>query len=129
MAGLKNLIGVKAAEKLIFLTILILMLVPIFENPVFMTGDGPAHLYNSHILKELISGNAELYDPYFELNHLPEPNWMGHVLLTVLLFVFEPFTAEKILVGFYVVMFMFGFRYLVAAFKDKNLWTSYFAFA
>ncbi len=57
--------------------------------------DGPAHLYNSTLIWELLWGNESL-DTYFVLNGEPVPNWSGHWLLTICNAFLPAFIAEKI---------------------------------
>lgn len=105
------------------------MLVPVFRFDAFISMDGPAHLYNSMIIKDLLVGDSELYDEFFRFNPRIEPNWIGHALMIILLFPFEPMLAEKLVVAIYVIGFMLGFRYLVSAVKKGSAYTSYFGFA
>lgn len=96
-----NLDGLKNGwyENLLFLLLTVWLLTPVFAHEVFFTHDGAAHLYNSQILKALITGNAGVYADFFQPNSFPEPNLTGHVLLALLLFFVKPFVAEKIVVA------------------------------
>ena len=117
----------KRIEQLIFLLLVAWLLIPVFQYSAFYTNDGSPHLYNSQILKEMMLGNGAVYEPYFQLNTRPEPNWMGHVLLVGLLLFTDPLVAEKLLIAILIGLFMFGYRYLVSSMKKQALWTSYLA--
>ena len=116
-------------EPAVFCMLLFFMLIPVFRFDAFISMDGPAHLYNSMIIKDLLLGDSQLYGEFFSFNTRIEPNWIGHALMIILLFPFEPMLAEKLVVAIYVIGFMVGFRYLVRAFKTCNGYNSYFGFA
>ncbi len=48
--------------------------------PWFVTQDGPAHLYNAHIIARS-SGPDSPFRPYFTVRWEPLPNWAGHLAL------------------------------------------------
>ncbi|MBK8416653.1 MAG: hypothetical protein IPL22_20360 [Bacteroidetes bacterium] len=48
------------------------------EIPVFLTVDGPAHLYNATIIREMLTGDQSLYALFFKFNEQLVPNWSGH---------------------------------------------------
>lgn len=125
-----NLDGLKNGwyENLLFLLLTVWLLTPVFAHEVFFTHDGAAHLYNSQILKALITGNAGVYADFFQPNSFPEPNLTGHVLLALLLFFVKPFVAEKIVVAMYIVGFCYGFRYWVKSFSGGSSWAPFLVF-
>lgn len=116
-------------EPLVFVILLLFMLIPVFRFDAFISMDGPAHVYNSMIIKSLLLGDASLYGEFFSFNPRIEPNWIGHAILIILLFPFEPIMAEKMVVAIYVIGFMLGFRYLISSFKTDGKYTSYLGFA
>lgn len=69
-------------------------LAAIWLVPGFATQDGPAHLYNAHIL-------ARSFDPASPFRNIysvcwePLPNWVGHFLLMGLVSIFAPATADR----------------------------------
>lgn len=110
----------KHVEVVVLMAVAVWLVAPVFSYVSFYTNDGPAHLYNSTILRELLLGKGGHYLDFFELNLRPEPNWIGHILLVILLFMFEPLVAEKMLIFIYIASFLFAFRYLVRAFNTNN---------
>jgi hypothetical protein len=93
---------------LLYATLAIAYLIPIWTVAHLPTADGPSHLYNSWILRELIAGNHGPISRYFEIDWRPHPNWIGHALLAMLMSVVAPVTAEKILVSAIVLLFFGG---------------------
>ncbi len=101
-------------ENAIFLLLIFLSLAYVWWYPYFLTGDGPAHVYNSKILLDLLRGaNVDFYKTYYDVNLQALPNWFSHVLLVVLQFFFSPFTADKLLISLYVIMFPVCFRWAI----------------
>ncbi len=68
----------------------------IWTSPAFLTQDGPAHLYNAHVLAESLAGDSAFGD-VFRVRWSPLPNWLGHVLGMVLVVAFSPRTADRLL--------------------------------
>jgi hypothetical protein len=65
----------------------------------FATQDGPAHLYNAHILQQSLAlGARSPFDAAYEVRWRPLPNWGGHgVLLGMLAAGVPPAVADKLL--------------------------------
>jgi uncharacterized membrane protein YhaH (DUF805 family) len=68
----------------------------IWLSPTFLTQDGPAHLYNAHILAGSLRGDSPFGD-VFLVRWSPLPNWLGHVLGMVLVATVTPRTADRLL--------------------------------
>jgi hypothetical protein len=84
----------------IILVLLIwLYLLPLGWILVPPTQDGPSHVSIANTLTHLLLHDRPALEKYFEINWFPEPNLLGHVLLSFLLTGVSPFTAEKILFG------------------------------
>lgn len=105
-------------ERPIFFGLLIAHLAVVWCMPVFITQDGPSHLYNARIISGLWNGDP-LYTAWFTLNSAFTPNWTGNLLLTALLRVFDPITAEKVLVSLYVAGLPLAFRSCTRAFTGR----------
>ncbi|HYS54901.1 MAG TPA: hypothetical protein VER58_14180 [Thermoanaerobaculia bacterium] len=89
----------------LYLVIAILYLIPIWSVAHLPTADGPSHVYNSWILRELIAGNSGPISRYFEIDWRPHPNWIGHALLALLMTIAPPVMAEKIFFSAIVLLF------------------------
>jgi len=89
----------------LYFALAILYLVPIWSVAHLPTSDGPSHVYNSWILRELIAGNSGPISRYFEIDWRPHPNWIGHAVLALLMTIGPPVIAEKILFSAIVLLF------------------------
>src|SRR5437763_12491457 len=92
-----------------YIVLALIAIVPIWSVHYLPTGDGPCHLYNASILHDLLIGTAkEPIASWYRIDWRPHPNWIGHAALALLLFVFPPLIAEKILVSAIVLTFLAG---------------------
>lgn len=90
--------GQFARAGLVGLVALVPTLAAIWLVPWFVTQDGPAHVYNAHVLRELIArGEASPYARAYEARLEPVPNWAGHLALMVLLEVLAPRDADRMM--------------------------------
>jgi hypothetical protein len=103
----------------LFYGIMLVLLWPVVSLSFILTHDGPAHLYNSCLIRELISGN-QLVSEFLLLKKFPEPNWIGHFLLADLSLLFSPRLAEKIFLGAYVILFPLFFRKTLRLVNTNN---------
>ena len=72
-------------------------LLAVWLVPGFVTQDGPAHLYNAHILVESFREGDSLGRAY-EVRWRPLPNWGGHLILAGMLTAGVPaWTADRLL--------------------------------
>src|SRR5207302_3889750 len=94
-----------ALKTALYFAIAILYLVPIWSVAHLPTSDGPSHLYNSWILRELIAGNSGPISRFFEIDWRPHPNWIGHALLALLMTIAPPVIAEKIFFSAIILLF------------------------
>lgn len=85
---------------LLSFTILILpVLVAIWCVPWFVTQDGPAHLYNAHILLELFKPGSPFHN-FYNASWDPIPNLAGHLSLMGLMLILPARTADRIMMSF-----------------------------
>jgi hypothetical protein len=101
------------SEAIWFFTFVALLIFPLFSLDFFVTHDGPAHVYNAHLIRNFLTGTAGGAADFFELKIFPEPNWTGHALLAVLNLLLPGRIAEKILVGCIIFFFAYFFRRLI----------------
>jgi hypothetical protein len=107
--------------RILFWLALAIMLLPLWLNTYFVTGDGPCHLYNAKVLLDYTQPELRaFYDQYYYLNTHTNPNWLGHLVLAALLAVLPAFLAEKIFLTAYVIGYAFGVRWLVRSIKPDN---------
>jgi hypothetical protein len=60
----------------------------------FVTQDGPAHLYNAHVLARSFDESSP-FRAYFEVRTEPLPNWAGHLVLAFLVAALSPRDADR----------------------------------
>lgn len=75
------------------------LVAPVWCVPFFPSQDGPSHVYNAQVLREL--GNPANYQVrhHYELNRAVLPNLLAHALLSTLQALVPPVAAEKLLVS------------------------------
>jgi hypothetical protein len=88
--------------------------------------DGPAHLYYSHLINYLCSGN-EFIGTYFSINKFPVPNLTDHYLLALFTSLLSYTVAEKILLLIYIIGFPLSFRYVIKTVNPECIGLSAFA--
>jgi hypothetical protein len=93
----------------IFYGLIGLLLWPVFSLESILTHDGAAHVYNSCLIREMVTGNS-LYSEFVQLKKFPEPNWIGHFILSVTGGFVSPVAAEKIFIGALIIFLPFFFR-------------------
>lgn len=115
-------LALKGKPEVIFLALLAcLAIIPIWWLPYFVTGDGPAHLYNSAVLLDMLKGkHTAFYQKYFEFNISLYPNWFSTVALVLLQFVFSPLIAEKILLSVLAILFPVSALFFVRSFNRQS---------
>ncbi len=79
-------------------------LLAVWSVPAFVTQDGPAHLYNAHILVESFGSDSPFANVY-EVRWQVLPNWAGHLTLMALLGVLPPLVTDKAMMS----LTLFGF--------------------
>lgn len=107
------------AEPIFFLLLALHLAFP-FATHFFPTLDGPAHLHNAQLLKELLLGN-DVVRSTFSSHPLPVPNWLDHAFLAALLVVLPAWLAEKALVLLYIAGMALGFRRLLQVLAPERV--------
>ena len=87
------------------------MVAMVFRLPVFPSQDGPMHLYYAGVFTAAWH-NPAAYGGEFRIPFVVRPYSTLHDLLVALGAVFEPVTAEKVLVAGYIIGFAAAFLYL-----------------
>jgi hypothetical protein len=81
--------------------------------------DGPQHLFNAHVLAELVRGN-ELYGEFYRVNPVVVGYWTGHFFLGLFKLFLPAWLAEKCFLTAYVLGMFFSFRYLVRSIRPDT---------
>ena len=108
--------------------LILLYLVPIWAFQYIPTQDGPSHLNNAQILSQF-TNPAYNFQRIYDLRLNPFPNWLSHASLAVLMKIFSPLAAEKILLSLYVIGFPLAFIYFVGAVDPAKKALGLFSFA
>ena len=114
-------------EPIVFLFLLLAHVSVLFRFEWYPSLDGPAHLYNAHLIKQLLLGNAHLAE-HFTFTPFPVPNWSGHAIMVLLSFLFPPNWVEKGLVLIIFAGTAFAFRQLVIALRGSRSWGALLVF-
>ena len=115
-------------EPYYFYFFLLINLIPVLSFKFFPTVDGPAHLYNSNLIVELLKNPESTINDFFAFNHNINPNWTGHFLLSLFVSFLPGFLAEKIVLLIYLIGFPLSFRYLFKVLLIKNKYLIYLIF-
>lgn len=115
-------------EKYYFYFFLALNLIPVLCFKFFPTVDGPAHLYNSNLIVELLANSESPVNDFLAFNNSINPNWSGHFLLALFSSFLPSFVAEKIILLIYLVGFPLSIRYLFNVLAIKNKYLIYLIF-
>jgi len=116
-------------EKYFFYLLLLLALSIIILPRFYITGDGASHTYNARVLFDFVFDHSRtFYEPYFQINRNLDPNWTGHLVIGTLLQVFPYWLADKLFQITYVLVFAFGFRYLIRSVHPENSFLSFLFF-
>ncbi|HEV7763450.1 MAG TPA: hypothetical protein VGQ76_00475 [Thermoanaerobaculia bacterium] len=92
---------------LLYATTALLHLLPIWRVQYIPTVDGPSHVYNAVVMRELAAGSPEM-QRVFRIDARPSPNWMSHAMLRLALTVASPLVAEKLVLSIIVLLFLGG---------------------
>jgi len=115
-------------EPYFFYVLVFLFTIPVFSNKFFLTVDGPAHLYNSNLIIELFQNGDNLLNKFFNFNNTITPNWSGHFLMSLIIYFFPSFIAEKVVILFYIIGLPLSIRYLFNKLKINNRYLIYLIF-
>ncbi|MDC0014994.1 hypothetical protein OAD98_00355 [Flavobacteriales bacterium] len=124
----KHLFNGTNLEKLLFLFLALFHLIPIVSYQFFPTLDGPAHLYNSNLINELLLNPNSNISQYFEFNSALITNFSGHFLLSFFNWFLPAFFAEKVFLVLYALGIPYSLRYLIKQINPTWIGLSYFSF-
>jgi hypothetical protein len=102
----------------------VLLLVPIWGFPYFLTQDGPTHVENAKILLDYGKPAFEELRVFYVLNLDAFPNWFSHLALAGLMAIVGPLLAEKLFLSAYVLLLPLAFRYALGGLRPEaaHLW-------
>lgn len=88
---------------ILFIALLAAHIVLVWLLPYFPTQDGPSHIYNLSILKDLRSG-GELWGGIYYQQLSLIPNLGFHIIAYPLLYFFDPLVVEKLFISAYLLL-------------------------
>ena len=101
----------------IYLVLIGVHIAIVWSVPYWPTQDGPSHIYNLTILKDLLNGGNEYGNTYdYELKILP--NLGFHVIAYPFLSIFSPVTTERIFLTLYIVFLSGSVCFFLRVFKQ-----------
>ncbi len=107
--------------KHLFIFLLVLHLLPLWIFGYFPSQDGVSHVYNAKVLKDYAQHENYKMRDAWQLNITIFPNWLSHIMLTALLYVFRPVVAEKVFLSIAIGMIPIAFFYFLhAVHKDRE---------
>jgi len=112
---------------IVFLTASVLNTIPVAFNTFVLSLDGPAHLYNSNLIAELIKGNNAISN-YVTVNTLHFTNWSGHLMLALFNLVAPAWIAQKVFLILLVFFFPLSFAFFVTRLNYKSRYLSFIIF-
>ncbi len=107
--------------KHLFVVLLVLHLLPLWIFAYFPSQDGVSHIYNAKVLTDYADqANYKMRDAW-QLNITIFPNWLSHISLAALLYIFPPVIAEKVFLSIAIGMIPISFFYFFnAVHKDQE---------
>lgn len=115
--------------KVLFYSTVALYVIVTLVPYAFVTHDGPSHLYNAHIINEILFSKNSIYEKYHTFNPTwSQPNLTGYFILCFLQLIMPFLWAEKILVAILILIFSFGFRFFLKQVSTAADWYSLLIF-
>jgi len=115
-------------EVFLFYLVVAIHCLPVLFLSFFVTHDGPAHVYNSILIRDLLNRENPLASGFFSFRHFPEPNWIGHALMSLFDFVMPAPVAERLLLVIFIFSFPYVFRKLVLFVNPGAGWLTFLVF-
>ena len=118
--------GLCNCEKLCFIALIIIHLIPIWTFKYFPSTDGPAHINNANVIREY--HDRPIFREYYILNKDPVPNWFGHLVMAGLMYLMPALVAEKMLLSGYVILLPIAMRYVLCTIRPDAGFLAILAF-
>jgi hypothetical protein len=99
----------------------------VLQNSRLPSLDGPAHMYNSFLLKEYFLGNNEVRNMYV-LNKFYIPNLFSNYYLALLIAIFNTYLGAKLFYFSLLFLLLLSAYYLLNSFKTMNAFVLSLAF-
>lgn len=97
----------------------LILLYLIWYPPYFPSQDGPSHLYNAWVMKELGNPEYPLINASYTIRIGLIPNWSGYAVMFLLMHFLPPLAAEKIWISLIVLGVPWGLTILSRTVSSK----------
>ena len=115
-------------QNLLFVTLLMVYLIPIWWFQYFPSADGPAHISNAGIIRDYNRPEGAIFREYYSFNPTPEPNWSGHLIMAALMYLVPPLIAEKLLVSICIILLPISIRFGLGVIDPKARFLAFLGF-
>ncbi|KKK64657.1 hypothetical protein LCGC14_2981990, partial [marine sediment metagenome] len=115
------------SSKTLFLVLTILNTLPILLFHFYPSLDGPSHIYNSNLLREILLHHNESLSQFFTINPNLVPNWSSHFILLLFRFVFSSVVADKIFLLLLALLLPYVVYLVINRFSPENRILAVFA--
>ncbi len=105
--------------KIPFFLLLAFLLFPLFTLTYIVSHDGPSHVYNADLIRQLLKGVSPASD-FLILKTFPEPNWMGHFVLLLFKTIFSSAVSDKLFLAGYIILFPMFFLRLITRINRES---------
>lgn len=112
---------------LLYLLLLTAHISIVWLLPYFPTQDGPSHIYNLAILKDLLNG-GQVWGDYYYSQLRPIPNLGFHIFAYPLLAAFSPQTTERLFITIYLILMALSVPFFMRSFNKPPFPISFFVF-
>jgi hypothetical protein len=119
---MRNPLSIPAITDVTGLVLFLILLAPILCFRYFPTVDGPAHLYNAAIIRDMWFGSEPFFSRFFSFNPEPVPNWTGHLLMVIVGSALPVWMMEKVVLLLIVTGIPYGVLRLVHSFGATPSW-------
>lgn len=107
-------------EPYVFFLLCLISILPVLFSRYYVTLDGPTHLYNANLIKNLCFNKDVEITKLFQINSMAVPNWMGHFIMAFLRIFLPAFLSEKVLLLMYFILTPLFFRKFILLFVPSN---------
>ncbi len=107
-------------ERLAFVLLLALVILPVWLFKYFPAWDSPLHLRMTDVMARYGEAGSEILTQYLVPNQTLEPNLAIYYLLLLLTQVFDIYVAEKVLLTLYAVVLAFSARHAIISINPRS---------
>ena len=113
----------RVVERLLFVIITTIHVVPLFVSKWFITLDGPVHLYGARLVKDLVF-NEPFVSTFFHLNSYPDPYWFGQAYSALLMLFMPVWIVEKVVWASCIIGLAWSFRFFIRTIVPERKWAT-----